>query len=277
MKRILVGSLAVMIVLVSASFAVWASTRGPRQIEVHQGVLIEVNGEILQTENEPFIHEGRTYLPLRAVVEALGGTVAWDATTNKVIVKGKVAATPDPKDPYAILAVVEQSMALQKIRAATAKYQDVEVAKSDGFTKASGMLPNHGIHFTKLTNFLRTTDLTRPAGLVYVEKDGVWSLVAVEYTAILQPDKPLIPGGQWAKHEAACHYKDGNELLESNYFNCPKTHPKTGSEYDSWHPGVWTFHVWAWYPNPNGLFSAENPLLVTYNVPGVEVDHHHHD
>src|SRR5450830_1843488 len=34
----------------------------------------------------PVIVEGRTLVPIRAVIEALGGSVAWDATESKVTV-----------------------------------------------------------------------------------------------------------------------------------------------------------------------------------------------
>jgi hypothetical protein len=26
-----------------------------------------------------------------------------------------------------------------------------------------------------------------------------------------------------------------------------------------------TFHVWVWYPNPNGVFGEFNPLLTPFN------------
>jgi len=43
-----------------------------------------VDGRATSLDAPPVILEGRTLLPIRAVVEALGGTVAWDAVTQQV-------------------------------------------------------------------------------------------------------------------------------------------------------------------------------------------------
>jgi len=45
-----------------------------------------VNGETKTLDSPPVIKNNRTLLPIRAVVEALGGTVGWDATERKVTI-----------------------------------------------------------------------------------------------------------------------------------------------------------------------------------------------
>ena len=45
---------------------------------------VTVDGKQLVTEKEPFIYDGTTYLPVRAVGEAVGKTVGWDGKTNTV-------------------------------------------------------------------------------------------------------------------------------------------------------------------------------------------------
>ena len=45
-----------------------------------------VNGETRTLDSPPIIKNSRTLLPIRAVVEALGGTVGWDATERKVTI-----------------------------------------------------------------------------------------------------------------------------------------------------------------------------------------------
>lgn len=45
-----------------------------------------VNGETRTLDSPPIIKNSRTLLPIRAVVEALGGTVDWDATERKVTI-----------------------------------------------------------------------------------------------------------------------------------------------------------------------------------------------
>lgn len=239
--------------------------------DLYRGVTVIVNGEALA---EPgFIYQDRTYLPVRAVSEALGANVTWDEEEKAASVDARRPVSADDPVSQADLAIK-----LASIRKATSKYQDIEKAKADGFVLSSGMLPNHGYHFIKSSNILRSTDLSRPVGLVYIRHDdGTWQLGAVEYNALLKPSQPLLPGGQWIQHPAACHYEDGNELIESNVFNCPAFHTRTPAKLVTWHPSVWTFHVWAFYPNPKGLTAGDNPLLAPFNVPGVDVEHHHGD
>lgn len=51
--------------------------------------VISVNGNESQLDTAPIIQNGRTLLPLRAVVEGLGGSVAWeDETRTAVFAKG---------------------------------------------------------------------------------------------------------------------------------------------------------------------------------------------
>src|SRR5664280_326055 len=45
-----------------------------------------VNGASTTLDSPPVIKNGRTLVPIRAIIEALGGTVGWDATTKKVTV-----------------------------------------------------------------------------------------------------------------------------------------------------------------------------------------------
>ena len=47
-------------------------------------IRIAVNGQLAQTEFEPFIFQGRTYLPVRDVANAMGYGVTWEDATNTV-------------------------------------------------------------------------------------------------------------------------------------------------------------------------------------------------
>jgi len=47
-------------------------------------IRIAVNGQTVQTEFEPFIFQGRTYLPVRDVANAMGFGVTWEDATNTV-------------------------------------------------------------------------------------------------------------------------------------------------------------------------------------------------
>ena len=52
---------------------------------------MEINGEKFEVDpgrgTKPLIINDRTLLPVRAIIEALGGTVSWDATEQKVGIK----------------------------------------------------------------------------------------------------------------------------------------------------------------------------------------------
>ena len=47
-------------------------------------ISIAVNGQYVQTEHEAFIFQGRTYLPVRDVADAMGFDVTWEDSTNTV-------------------------------------------------------------------------------------------------------------------------------------------------------------------------------------------------
>jgi hypothetical protein len=64
-----------------------------KTIQVHfNGIKIYVNDKLISPKDgngktvEPFIYEGTTYLPVRAVSEALGKDVRWDGNTNSVYI-----------------------------------------------------------------------------------------------------------------------------------------------------------------------------------------------
>ncbi|MDO4540228.1 MAG: glucosaminidase domain-containing protein [Syntrophomonadaceae bacterium] len=71
-----------------------------RQITVHTGLTIFVEGvEFKPTDAngdavEAFIHNGTTYLPVRAVGEALGRSVSWDGDNHYVYINAAAGALP---------------------------------------------------------------------------------------------------------------------------------------------------------------------------------------
>ncbi len=51
-------------------------------------IKVVIDGKELKTDKEPFTYEGITYLPVRAVAEAVGKDVKWDSTTQTVTLSG---------------------------------------------------------------------------------------------------------------------------------------------------------------------------------------------
>ena len=73
-----------------------------------------------------------------------------------------------------------------EVRRATARYVDIANARADGYLQASGMERHHGYHFVQPAAQARalatgTLSLASPPVLLYVERDGAWQLVGVEY------------------------------------------------------------------------------------------------
>ncbi len=68
----------------------------------YANIQIMINGTKINPKDangntvEPFIVDGTTYLPVRAVGEALGKEVTWDSTTNTVFLTDPALPTPTP-------------------------------------------------------------------------------------------------------------------------------------------------------------------------------------
>jgi hypothetical protein len=115
------------------------------------------------------------------------------------------------------------------VRAATLRYLDVARAREDGFVQVSGMEPGHGYHFVNPAAQLftattalasRTLDLARPSVLLYVEQDGAWQLVGVEYALPAMPAINPLPGAEWRAHAASRHYRDHREIPTASMSAC---------------------------------------------------------
>jgi hypothetical protein len=149
-------------------------------------------------------------------------------------------------------------------RAGTAKYvNDLALAKHDGYSIITKMIPNMGYHFLngKVTGF----DVTKPAILVYEHNGSKWQLGALEWVWPTKPAKAPLPGATYGSFPAACHYADGTFVPAATQDACAKTAPGSNAAFTFWHPDLVTMHVWVWHPNPSGLFSGMNPLAAAYN------------
>jgi len=62
-------------------------------------IRIAVNGRQVQTEQNPFIFQGKTYLPVRDVAEAVGFDVTWEAATNTVHLTSRASTNAVPNYP----------------------------------------------------------------------------------------------------------------------------------------------------------------------------------
>lgn len=60
----------------------------------YRNISILANGKQIQSEQEPFIFQGHTFVPLKTIGEALNKKVAWDNAKNQVIITDQVNPNP---------------------------------------------------------------------------------------------------------------------------------------------------------------------------------------
>lgn len=98
-KDIALGAIVATLVMgtAPAAFAKVANINIPVQ---YNNIKVVVDGKELSTSKEPFIYDGTTYLPLRAVAEAVGMNVTWDAATKTAnLTSGSKVEVPRPVEP----------------------------------------------------------------------------------------------------------------------------------------------------------------------------------
>ena len=110
-KRLQGLAIGLLIGIIFTGSVVYAKT-GTNMIEVvYQNVKLYVDGVLVTPKDangnivEPFISNGTTYLPVRALSEALGKDVRWDGKTSSVIIglrPGEVVYFDDVLLPYKI-------------------------------------------------------------------------------------------------------------------------------------------------------------------------------
>lgn len=158
---------------------------------------------------------------------------------------------------------------IELIRAAMARYQDIDVAYAQGWEQEHPDWPETGAHFVRETDGPEPSpgtpglDLADPGFLMYsrIGRDD-WELVAVAYVVdqALSPTPPTdIQGAAYHQHVWNC-IVEGEELDEedSGVISRDECRDREGE----WSPGgVWMTHVWL-IDNPAGIFAETNPNLV---------------
>lgn len=144
------------------------------------------------------------------------------------------AASP-PKD----------SPVVQKVRAATRRYRDINVALGEGWVPATPCVsgPNAGAMGVHLILPARVEDpavnAEEPEALIYEPlRDGRMRLVGVEFIVIAEAWDTANPDAQ--------PQLDGHLM---NYVGAPNRYRL---------PAFYEIHVWAWEGNPDGTFADFN-------------------
>jgi len=127
---------------------------------------------------------------------------------------------------------------LLQVRAATAKYQNINNAFGDSYIDIGLVMPNMGYHFLKAELVTPVFDLRKPPILVYNKKDnGKFELVAVEYAVPIDPQSTNTP-------------PEGFTGKDDEW------------DFNTLNTGWWTLHAWVWKNNPDGVFKPMNPLVI---------------
>jgi len=138
-------------------------------------------------------------------------------------------------DGDALTAAQRQGVA--QVRLATTALHDIATARDAGYTvqypagcaqSSSGV---QGFHYLNPGLVDATVDLLRPELVMYEpQPDGSLQLIGVDY---------VVPFGAWTAPEPPA-------LLGMPFM---RNEPL----------GVWALHIWAWRPNPSGMFAMWNP------------------
>lgn len=99
MKDVCLGATVAALVM-GAAPAAYAKVANMDIPVMFNNIKIVVDGKELKTDKEPFIYEGTTYLPVRAVGEAVGKNVTWDAA-SKTVILGETEQKEQEKEPAA--------------------------------------------------------------------------------------------------------------------------------------------------------------------------------
>lgn len=150
-------------------------------------------------------------------------------------------ATPDPSAMHAHAAIGNgeltpaQHRAVAKVRNATARFHDLAVAVAAGYTEqyppgcAHSPDGAQGYHYLNPGLVDATVELLRPELVMYEPgPSGSLQLIGVDYVVPLTASAtpPMLLGVPFMRIEPL---------------------------------GVWALHIWAWRPNPSGMFAPWNP------------------
>ena len=138
---------------------------------------------------------------------------------------------------------------VDKVRAATAQYKNVNVALHEGFVQGTPCVSGPdfgamGVHFVlpeRINNAVLSAD--QPEALIYEPMaGGALRFVGVEF---------IILAGVWQTQ----HPTAGPPALDGHLLNFVAAPNRYGL------PAFYELHVWAWKANPHGAFADMNPQV----------------
>jgi hypothetical protein len=178
-------------------------------------------------------------LPLLLAARAFAGDVATQGAAADDAHVHEAADTP----------WFANSPLVQKVRKATAKYRDINVALASGYAPGTPCVsgPNSGamgVHLINGALLGKEVDAATPEALIYEPTaDGRMRLVGVEIITF---------ASDWVNEVPVL---DGHLL---HYVGAPNRYGI---------PAFYEIHVWAWRNNPDGAFADWNPRVTCAEQP----------
>jgi hypothetical protein len=143
----------------------------------------------------------------------------------------------------------DSSPLIDKVRAATARFRDINVAIAEGWVQGTPCVSGPdtgamGVHFvmpSRIGNFVLQAD--QPQALIYEPlPGGAFRLVGVEFIVLESVWQGQNPGSSTPALEG--------DLM--NYIGAPNRYGL---------PAFYELHVWAWENNPKGSFADWNTAV----------------
>ncbi len=156
---------------------------------------------------------------------------------------------------------------LDAVRAATARYQNVDSARADGyvrFGKTEG--PLMGQHWYRKEDVRKPLDLMHPSTLQYATINGKLQLMGVAYTTYQHPGDPAPEGfagdaDHWHMHDVA---KLARALVADRPFLSWRVEQQIKNGKLGGGDGktmLVMLHAWTWTDNPDGVFALGDRAL----------------
>jgi hypothetical protein len=172
-------------------------------------------------------------LPLAMSLLATGGQPTFGAQTAQNASEDKPDTSP----------------LIDKVRAATARFKDINVAIAEGWVQGTPCVSGPdtgamGVHFVQPARIAAgVLQADKPEALIYEPlADGAFRLVGVEF---------IVLANVWQKQ----HPTGGTPALEGDLLNYVGAPNRYGL------PAFYELHVWAWQHNPKGSFADWNTAV----------------
>jgi hypothetical protein len=159
-----------------------------------------------------------------------------------------------------------QGEQVERVRQATARYRDIQVAQREGYRLFGAEGALMGEHWYHPDLVRRPLDLERPSTLQYATVDGRKVLVGVAYTTYRRPDEPLPEGFTGA--DDLWHTHDVTRLARAATAERPLLRSIVERRIRRGKVGagegrtmLTMVHAWIWSENPDGLFAHQHRAL----------------